>query len=95
MEESLAIWAMIWVVLAIINIVTCVKANNRYKKLRREGAVMRISLSWVIILGGIIFGSVFAALVDTNGSATGVVVQYCTAYVGEFIAIGYTNSAAR
>jgi len=95
MEGNLAILALIWWVFAIINIVCCVKAAKRYKRRRMYGAPKRIILSWVIVLSGIIAGSIFgAATGDPRNPMTTVIVTFCTSYLFEFFAIMYVCSGA-
>jgi len=91
MEGTIAIWAMIWWILAIINIVFCVLIKKRYKKIGLEGAGKRIILSWVIILCGIIVGSMIAGAINSRNPVPTV---FCIAYLSEIIAIIYTASAA-
>jgi len=94
MEGNLAIFALIWWVFAIINIVFCVKAGKRYKKLGMKGAVKRIILSWVIVFCGIIVGSIFATVVNSRSPMTTMAVTFCTSYLFEIIAIIYINRGA-
>ena len=93
MESNLAIFALIWWVFAIINIVFCVKAGERYKKLGMKGATKRIILSWVIVFCGIIVGSMLAVAVNSRNPT--VTVTFSTAYLFEIIAIIYTHNGAR
>jgi hypothetical protein len=94
MEGKLAIFALIWWVFAIINIVACVKAGKRYKKLGEKGAVKRIVLSWVIFLSGIIVGSIFSTIINSRDPMTTVAVTFCTTYLFGIIAIIYTGKGA-
>ena len=95
MESNLAIFALIWWIFAIINIVYCVKAGKRYKKLGMKGAAKRIILSWVIIFSGIIVGSILAVAVDSRNPMTTTTITFCTSYLFEIIAIIYVNRGAR
>ena len=94
MEGNLAIWAMIWWIFAIINIVFCVLTRKRYKKVGWKGAGKRIILSWVIILCGIMVGSMIAAAVDSRDPMTTMAVTFGIANLSGIIAIIYTGSAA-
>jgi len=95
MEGNLAIFAMIWWVFAIINIVYCVKTSRRYKKLGQKGAAKRIIFSWLIVFGGIIAGSVIATAADSRDAMTTATLTFCTSYLVAIIAIVYVNSGAR
>ena len=90
----LVIFGLIWWVFAIINIVFCVKAGIRYKKLGMKGAAKRIILSWVIIFSGIIVGGIFAGVVNSHNPMTTMAVEFCTCYLFEIIAIIYTKRAS-
>ena len=94
MEGVLAIWAMIWWIFAIINIVFCVLTIKRYKKAGWKGAGKRVILSWVIIICSIIVGSMIAAAINSRDPMTTVAVSFGIAYFGGIIAIIYTGSAA-
>jgi len=94
MEGIIAIWAMIWWIFAIINIVFCVLTRKRYKKLGWKGSVKRIILSWVIIIVGIFAGSALSVVVDSRDPKVSLAVVWITCYVFSIIAIMYTSSAA-